>query len=66
MKIQETEGLGELSYDDARAVEQALIEGYGLENLLDMRNEIAHNNPIYDEAKERGKEILRAIGFFDQ
>jgi hypothetical protein len=59
------EGLSEnLSRFDARAVEQVLIENYGLANLENQINSIAASNPIYMEAIQRGSEILQSIGFF--
>ena len=57
-------GLENLSQYDARAVEQVLIEYYGLENLYNQINSIATTNPIYQEAIQRGTEILQRIGFF--
>lgn len=56
-------GLEGLSKFDARAVEQVLIEHYQLINLYNMRISIATTNPIYQEAIQRGTEILRNIGF---
>jgi RHS repeat-associated protein len=58
-------GLSEnLSRFDARAVEQVLIEHYGLENLSNQINSIAATNPIYHEAIQRGKELLNIVNFF--
>jgi len=59
-------GLERLSRFDARAVEQVLIEHYGLGNLYNQINAIAQANPIYQEAVRRGIEILAQIGFFGQ
>jgi RHS repeat-associated protein len=57
-------GLSEnLSRFDARAVEQVLIENYGLANLENQINSIAATNPIYQAAIQRGNEILQIIGF---
>jgi hypothetical protein len=56
-------GLENLTKFDARAVEQFLIEHYGLENLYNVRNSIALSNPIYQEAIQRATDILRNIGF---
>jgi filamentous hemagglutinin len=56
-------GLENLSKLDARAVEQVLIEQYGLNNLYNQINSIASSNPIYSQAITRGLEILRTIGF---
>lgn len=53
-----------LSRSDARAVEQVLIEHYGLSNLTNQINSIAATNPIYPSAVQRGNEILQMIGFF--
>ncbi|RME58483.1 GIY-YIG nuclease family protein, partial [Candidatus Parcubacteria bacterium] len=58
-------GLEHLSRSDARAVEQVLIEHYGLSNLYNQINSIAINNPTYQEAIQRGTEILRQIGFLE-
>ena len=63
-RIEEVPGLGELSRADARAVEQVLIEFWGLVNLHNKINSIAPSNPIYTDAIKRGTEILKAIGFF--
>ncbi len=61
--IRPIQGLENLSRYDARAVEQVLIEHYGLSNLYNQINSIATSNPIYSEATRRGLEILRSIGF---
>jgi hypothetical protein len=62
--IQPIRGLSEnLSRYDARAVEQVLIEHYGLANLKNQINSIAATNPIYQAAIQRGNEILQTIGF---
>ena len=58
------QGLENLSRIDARAVEQTLIEYYGLGNLYNSINSIAASNPIYQQAIQRGTEILQTIGFF--
>ena len=58
--------LENLARYDARAVEQVLIERFGLEKygtLLNKINSIATNNPIYTNAVQRGREILKAVGF---
>jgi hypothetical protein len=55
-----------LSRYDARAVEQVLIEQYGLNNLYNQINSIASQNPIYSEAVRRGIEILYIIGYLGQ
>ena len=65
--IREIPGLDHLSRSDARAVEQVLIERFGLSRnggtLLNKINSIAPRNPIYPEAIQRGREILDLIGF---
>jgi hypothetical protein len=53
--------IGGLSRADARAVEQVVIEDNGLENLLNKINSISPNNPIYDQAVQRGREILESL-----
>jgi len=58
------QGLENLSRYDARAVEQVLIEHYGLDNLYNMINSIATSNSIYQEAIQRGTMILQSLGFF--
>ncbi|GIV67075.1 MAG: hypothetical protein KatS3mg047_1468 [Bellilinea sp.] len=60
--IEPLQGLEHLSRADARAVEQVLIEKYGLANLYNQINSISPNNPIYHDAISRGLEILRIIG----
>jgi len=62
--IERIPGLGNLSKSDARAVEQVLIEHYGLENLYNKINSIAASNSIYQEALQRGLEILNHAGIF--
>ena len=56
-----------LSRAEARAVEQALIEHHGLirngGTLLNRINSIARTNPIYEQAINRGSEILRNTGY---
>ena len=61
--IVEFEDLQDLSYEDARGVEQALIEHYGLDNLMNVRNGVSPNAENYDELLERGRWILEMIGF---
>jgi len=51
-----------LSTYDARAVEQVLIEHYGLANLYNQINSIAASNPIYQGAIQRGADILKQLG----
>jgi len=48
---------------EARAVEQVLINKYGLTNLDNEINSIARNNPWYDEAIGIGNSILDSLGF---
>ncbi len=65
-RIEPIKGLERLSQFDARAVEQVLIEHYGLDNLYNTINSISSTNPIYPEAIKRGTEILTIIGFFER
>ena len=59
--------LGGLSREDARAVEQVLIEIHGLEKnggtLLNRINSIARDNPKYAALLRRGLELLESIGY---
>ncbi len=56
-----------LSREDARAVEQALIEIHGLSKnggtLLNRINSIARSNPKYAAALRRGLELLESFGY---
>jgi uncharacterized membrane protein len=56
-----------LSREDARAVEQALIEIHGLSKnggtLMNRINSIARSNPKYAAALRRGLELLESIGY---
>ena len=56
-----------LSREDARAVEQALIEIHGLEKnggtLLNKINSISKTNPTYSSQLQRGYELLKSIGY---
>lgn len=61
--IDKIPGLSQLSREDARAVEQVLIEHYGLDNLMNKINSISPNNPNYDALKQHGLEILNDIGY---
>jgi len=58
-----------LSREDARAVEQALIEIHGLQKnggtLLNLVNSIARSNPKYAAMLRRGLELLESIGYLD-
>jgi hypothetical protein len=62
-QIEPMKGLQNLSRFDARAVEQVLIERFGLPSLHNQINSIATKNPIYQQAIQRGLEILDKIGF---
>jgi RHS repeat-associated protein len=63
-QIQPISGLYKaLSRLDARAVEQVLIEHFGIDNLANKINSIAASNPIYTDAIQRGRDILNARGF---
>jgi len=59
--------LGGLSREDARAVEQTLIELNGLGKnggtLLNRINSIAASNPTYAQQLQRGQQLLQSIGF---
>ncbi|MBV8226260.1 MAG: hypothetical protein JO232_13840 [Verrucomicrobia bacterium] len=67
IEIRAVPGLQNLSRADARAVEQVLIETYGLGKnggtLLNKINSISPNNPAYVDALKRGLEILRQAGY---
>ena len=54
-------GLENLSRYDARSVEQVLIQKAGLPNLYNQINSIAASNSIYQDAIQRGIEILKGI-----
>ena len=58
---------GNLSREDARAVEQALIEIHGLKKnggtLLNQINSIAPSNPKYADLLRRGLQLLESIGY---
>ena len=59
-------GLKNLSRLDARAVEQALISGYGKNGsqLLNKINSIAKTRPEYAKLLQRGYDVLRKSDFF--
>jgi hypothetical protein len=63
------EFMRDLSREDARAVEQALIEIHGLQknggSLLNRINSIARNNPKYANMLRRGRELLESVGYKD-
>jgi hypothetical protein len=67
--IQIDEFMINLSREDARAVEQALIEIHGLQKnggmLLNRINSIARSNPKYAAMLRRGMELLESIGYLD-
>ncbi len=67
IRIAEIPGLESLSRADARAVEQVLIEFYGLEKnggtLVNKINSIAQNNEIYAKSLRRGAVLLRRAGY---
>jgi RHS repeat-associated protein len=56
-----------LTRDQARGVEQALIEQYGLGTnggqLLNKINSIATSNPKYDDAIRFGRQLLQSLGY---
>jgi RHS repeat-associated protein len=61
-------GLGSLTRAEARAVEQVLIEHFGLGktggSLLNKINSISSTNPIYASAKAIGNNMLHNLGLF--
>ena len=67
ISIEPIEGLQNLSREAAQAVEQVLIEWYGLGKnggtLLNKINSIAGTNPKYSRALFLGQEILARAGF---
>lgn len=67
IQIERIEGLSNLARAEARAVEQVLIETFGLAknggSLLNKINSIAQTNPIYSNAITRGTELLKSIKF---
>ena len=60
-------GLSGLSRADARAVEQVLIEFYGLGknggSLLNKINSISQKNSVYDGSLIKGAELLKQAGY---
>jgi len=46
----------------ARAVEQVLIDRYGLDNLLNKKSCISPRRKDYELWYKRGEQILRAVG----
>lgn len=65
--IQVEKLLGNLSREDARAVEQALIEIHGLlkngGTLRNHINSVAPSNPKYADLLRRGMQLLESIGY---
>jgi predicted GIY-YIG superfamily endonuclease len=66
IEINEIDGLSDLSREDARAVEQVLIEAHGLVKeggtLTNKINSIARSNPSYAQSLQRGQQIVQAAG----
>ena len=60
-RVEPIDGLEQLSRFDARAVEQVLIEHFGLPNLYNKINSIANSNSIYSTAVQRGRDILNTL-----
>jgi filamentous hemagglutinin len=67
-EVEAIPGLSNLSREDARAVEQVLIESHGLASnggtLLNKINSIGSTNPGYAQAVQRGMQILQQVGYF--
>ena len=67
IEIDPIPGLQGISREDARAVEQTLIEYNGLGknggSLLNKINSIAPTNPIYSSALARGRALLQSVGY---
>jgi S1-C subfamily serine protease len=59
--------MGGLSRNDARALEQALIQIHGLGRtggtLLNRINSVAPSSPAYAEQLRRGYELLKRVGY---
>lgn len=69
ISIQRLQGLSNLSRKEARAVEQVLIEYYGLGGkagqtgqLMNRINSISTKNPFYAESLKLGKQLLENAG----
>lgn len=64
ISVQAIEGLTNVSRAEARAVEQVLIERYGLGRLggqlQNSINSIAKDNPVYEQSIKMGQELLRS------
>jgi filamentous hemagglutinin len=67
IEIDPIPGLQGISRDDARAVEQVLIEYNGLGknggSLLNKINSIAVTNPVYANSLTRGVGLLKSVGY---
>lgn len=67
LRIQRIPGLRRVTSDEARAVEQVLIELHGLAKnggtLLNKINSIAKTNPKYANALKLGAKLLRKAGY---
>lgn len=67
IEIEPIPGLGNLSRQDAKAVEQVLIEVHGLGKnggtLLNKINAISSRNPGYVAGLRRGTELLERAGY---
>ena len=57
------EVVGKLSRQNARAVEQAVIDKIGLANLENKINSIASTNPLYKSVTDIGSKYLSKFGF---
>ena len=61
-------GMSKLSRNDARAVEQVLIEYHGLSKnggtLMNRINSIAKSNPVYAKSLKKGLKLLEKSGYF--
>lgn len=67
IEIDPVPGLSKIARVDARAIEQVLIEYYGLGknggSLLNKINSIAKDNPIYADAIRRGQDMLANVRY---
>ncbi len=59
--IEGIKGLPDLTRNQARGVEQYLIEKVGISNLSNKINSIAKDNPIYSAAKSFGESIIKNL-----
>ncbi|HET6915831.1 MAG TPA: polymorphic toxin-type HINT domain-containing protein, partial [Acidimicrobiales bacterium] len=62
-EIEKIPGLNNLTRQQARGVEQALIEHYKLENLFNKINSISRKNKKYKRLTDLGKQILNEVGY---